>query len=431
MSVQHWGIVIVVVALLLVLWMLLRRMARLNNTRETLSGRRGAQLPLATEPSARVKELSATPGTGVEAIRALRAQTRLGVRAAVQIVDALCGRRRAKAVRDRSVRRMCRAPGAGSGAVLVCLGLLMSQGAAALASPTSAYRCAQFVRTTTAVKAALVRVNRHIDDMGDALNDAPGTPALLDGLWSAVRHWAAVRLDAGQSVRSIVAEARGVFGDHSPPGWQTLSALRLDSDSIAFGVNMSPLGTVFILRRRGPDTFTTAMDIGNPHTWGGAKAGDFAAWQSRNATERAQAGDHRGDVRPLRPVKLVRLPNESDGAERFAVVGNRAQIAGGLLRFQVSIWRWRRVLATPLLTVNLSQTIELPVIAHVGRARLVLQEKGHFSQFYTCAECAGRQLALTVDLPARGARLGAVRSLTPQLDLADTFFRSRRGRGSA
>jgi len=89
MSVQHWSIVIVVVATLLVLWILLRRMARLNNNRETLSGRRGAQPPVATEPSARVKELSATPGKRVEAIRALRAETGLDVREAVQIVDAL------------------------------------------------------------------------------------------------------------------------------------------------------------------------------------------------------------------------------------------------------------------------------------------------------------------------------------------------------
>lgn len=64
-------------------------MTGLNNTREKLSGQMGAQLPLATEPSARVKELSATPGKRVEAIRALRAETALGVREAVQIVDAL------------------------------------------------------------------------------------------------------------------------------------------------------------------------------------------------------------------------------------------------------------------------------------------------------------------------------------------------------
>lgn len=67
--------------------------------------------------------------------------------------------------------------------------------------------------------------------------------------------------------------------------------------------------------------------------------------------------------------------------------------------------------------------VDFPVIAHVGQRRLTLQEKGRFSQFYACGACAGRQLTLTVALPAHGARLGAARSLTPQLDLADAFFR--------
>ncbi len=313
--------------------------------------------------------------------------------------------------------------GCALGLMLACLSVLYPPAARAVPGPTARCTTARCVRTTAALKAALVAVDHHIDALDVAFDDAPGMPAVLEGLWRAVRHWAEVRLEAGEPVRDIVADARGVFGDHGPAGWQTLSAVRLDPDSVVFRVNMTPLGTVFILRRSGPHAFVTAMDIGEPNTWGGANAKAFAAWQPRNATEGVQRGHHVADLRPLTPAQLVRLPSEADGAARFAVVALHAQSAGAVLRFQVSIWRWHRFQATPLLTVNLSQTDELPVIAHVGRAHLILQEKGHFSQFYACAECAGRQLALAVDLPARGARLGAVRSLTPQLDVADTFLR--------
>lgn len=324
---------------------------------------------------------------------------------------------------DRWMHRAAAWPCCRLGMIIACGSLLYSPLAGAAARPTATYAAAQFVRSTVALKTALVEVNHHTDELGDALDDAPGTPAVLKGLWRAVRHWAAVRLEAGESVRDIVAEARGVFGDHGPAGWQTLSAMRLGPDSVAFGVNVRPLGTVFILRRASAHTFVTAMDISTPSTWGGADAKAFAAWQPRNAIKRVQESHRSADLRPLAPVQLVRLPSEANGAVRFAVVGNYTQVAGALQRDQISIWRWHRFHATPLLTLDLSQTDELPVVAHVGRAHLILQEKGHFSQFYACAGCAGRQLALPIDLPARGARLGAVRSLTPQLDVADTFFR--------
>ena len=268
--------------------------------------------------------------------------------------------------------------------------------------------------------AAAAAVRRHTEDTGMALDDAPGSPALLNRLWRDVRVWVTVRLEAGQVPQEIVVDAKQVFHTNSPP---PLSALRLDADSVVFAMNDVPLGTVFILHPSGPHTFTTAMDIGNPRTWGGARARVFAGWRPRNATESAQAGAQSGDLRPLSPIELVRLPNEADGAKRFAIVGNYAQLTGGTRGYQVSIWRWKRVRATPLLVVNLSQMDELPVIAHLGRTRLILQEKGRFSQFYACGPCVGRQLALTVELPAHGAHLGSTRSLTPQLDLADAFFR--------
>lgn len=175
---------------------------------------------------------------------------------------------------------------------------------------------------------AAAAVTRHTEDTDMALDDAPGSPAVLNRLWRDVRQWVTVRLEAGQTPQEIVAHAKRVFHVNPPPGWEPLSALRLDADSVVFGMRDAPLGTVFILHRSGPHTFTTAMDMGNPRTWGRAWARDLAEWRPRNATESAQAGAQSGELHPLSPIELVRLPNEVDGAARFAIVGNYAQIAG-------------------------------------------------------------------------------------------------------
>ncbi len=328
-------------------------------------------------------------------------------------------------MRKRNVQGKCRALRLWfaflCGAALACLSLLLVPPAGATSVPAVSPSTSALAHSTAVLKSALTAVDRHTNDAHTALDNTPGAPVLLEELWRDVRHWVALRLEAAETVRAIEHEARRVFNDHAPRGWSTLSALRLDAHSVVFSVNLRPEGTVFILRRAAGHTFVTAMNLSEPRTWGAMNAKASAAWQPQNATERAQARTH---VLPLSPVELARLPSAADGARRFAVVGNFSPGAGGLERDQVSIWRWHRSRATPLLTVNLEQSYRIPVIAHVGRDRLILQEKGRFSQFYACVPCAGRQLAQSVELPLRGgAHLGAVSSLTPQLDLVDRFFR--------
>ena len=309
------------------------------------------------------------------------------------------------------------------GAVLALPGVLFPSAAGATSTPRPVSNAAQLAGTIAALQAAAAAVSHHTENTGMALDNAPASAALLNRLWRDQRRWVAVRLEAGQSAREIVAHAKRIFHSNSPAGWGPLSALRLSPDTLVFGVTGVPLGTVFILHRSVLRTFTTAMEIAKPRTWGGAMAREFAAWRPRNAIESAQAGPQNSHLRPLSPGDLVRLPDEADGAQRFAIVAEYAQLTGGTRGYQVSIWRWEHLRATPLLAVNLSQMYAFPVIAHVGRTRLILQEKGRFSQFYACGPCAGRQLALTIELPARGAYLGSVRSLTSQLDLANAFFR--------
>ena len=329
-------------------------------------------------------------------------------------------------MRDSLVRMLHRVPPASRtpalGTFLVFLGFLFLPLAGARSSPASPPSAAPRLRTTVALKADVTAMNRHIDFTGGALDNSPESAALLDEFWTEVQQWVATRLEAGDMPHYIVAEARRDFGRYSPPYWFRLSALRLDGDSVALSASIQSLGTVFILRRSSDGRFSTAMALNRPATWGGRDVGKFAGWQSENATEEAQRRSNFAGPRPLSATELVRLPKEADGARRFAIVGLYAQMAGATRGFQVSIWRWTGTRATPLLVVPLDQMGDEPVIARVGRTRLVLQEKGNFKQLYACGACAGRQMAITVELPPRSARLGSTRSLSPELDLADEFF---------
>lgn len=89
MNVPQWIVLLVVIALVLRHWGLERRMGRLESALDGLSRHVGALPPLVTAPSQRVKDLAMMPGKKVEAVRALREETGLGLKEAVRIVDAL------------------------------------------------------------------------------------------------------------------------------------------------------------------------------------------------------------------------------------------------------------------------------------------------------------------------------------------------------
>ena len=199
-----------------------------------------------------------------------------------------------------------------------------------------------------------------------------------------------------------------------------VAALRLDPASVAFAAGIEDFGTAFILRRTAGGGYVTAMNIADPATWAARRPGQFAGWQPSHATERAQTTHQGWGWRPL-TARLYRLADEADGARRFAIVGHYAQAAGATTGFQVSVWRWNGRKAKPLLAVELVQVADEPLIAHRGRDRWVLHAKTYFKSFDSCGACAGRQVVIPIVLTPHGARLGAERSLVPELDLADAF----------
>lgn len=271
--------------------------------------------------------------------------------------------------------------------------------------------------TTSAVRAAAAAVNRRMfpDDTG--LDNKPGAAARLTALWRMARRWTKVRLDHGDTLRQIAAKEKRDFG-HSGFG---ISALRLDRSSVIFSAGMGDLGTVFILRRASGGRYMTAMNIDDPTTWGARSAGQFAAWQPQYAPEHAQMANQGKGLPPLWAQQLLGLPDEANGARRFAIVAHYAQAAGATQGFQVSVWRWNGRTAKPLVAVNLAQMADESLIVHLGRHRLVLHAKTSFKSFWSCGDCPGRQVRIPLELTPHGARLGTERSLVPELDLADEF----------
>lgn len=94
MNFPQWIAILLLLSFLSVGWGIDRRMRRLEVALDRLSRHVGALPPLAAAPSDRVKTLAATPGSQVEAIRALREEMGLDVKAARKIVKSLAAQAR-------------------------------------------------------------------------------------------------------------------------------------------------------------------------------------------------------------------------------------------------------------------------------------------------------------------------------------------------
>jgi len=123
--------------------------------------------------------------------------------------------------------------------------------------------------------------------------------------------------------------------------------------------------------------------------------------------------------------KLVRLPDEADGARRFAIVGRYLKAMGATDAYQRSIWRWSGRIAKPLLVYRLAQMADDPVISGVADGALKLHEKAGFKRLLACGACSGRQRETTFDLLPRGVRRAGTRSLTPEIDMIDDLYDRR------
>ena len=271
------------------------------------------------------------------------------------------------------------------------------------------------------LRAAQAKVNaRTGQDDGFALDATPGAAGVLEAQWAAVRRWTALWLadHPGASPKDLSAAAKSAAG-------LELDSLKLDSASLLVTAESEALGTAFVLRRGADGRYVTATAFDEPGTWGGGGPPELAAWRSDRASGRCHADRSKAGwaaCGPITPAAATRLPDEADGARRFAVVGRYVKEMGATDSYQLSIWRWSGRAAEPLLTYTLAQMADEPVIAGVGSGRLAVREKGEFKRIDTCGACSGRQLEVTFDLPGRGARPAGTRSLVPELDAVDDLY---------
>lgn len=89
MMISRWVILFLLTAFVASLWRLERRLQAVESLLMGLSRYVGVLPPLATEPSQRVKELALDPGRQVEAVRAVREEMGLDLKAARAIVKSL------------------------------------------------------------------------------------------------------------------------------------------------------------------------------------------------------------------------------------------------------------------------------------------------------------------------------------------------------
>jgi ribosomal protein L7/L12 len=89
MMISRWVILFLLTAFVTSLWRLERRLQAVESLLMGLSRHVGVLPPLATEPSQRVKELALDPGRQVEAVRAVREEMGLDLKAARAIVKSL------------------------------------------------------------------------------------------------------------------------------------------------------------------------------------------------------------------------------------------------------------------------------------------------------------------------------------------------------
>jgi hypothetical protein len=254
---------------------------------------------------------------------------------------------------------------------------------------------------------------------GFAPDDSLGSPGLLEKQWAEARRWTALWLEhhPGADLAQLAAAAK-----HDAA--LEISTVHLDSASVLISAQADALGTAFILRRDANGGYVTAIALDEPGTWGGGGPPELGAWRSDRATTRCR--DHRPQADwtvcgPIAP-ELVRLPNESDGSRRFALVGRYVKEMGATDGYQLSIWRWTGQKAEPLLAYTFDQMADEPVIVSTDPDRLVLHAKSEFKRMFACGGCSGRQVEVTLALPPRGAKLAGTRSLVPDLDLVDDLY---------
>jgi hypothetical protein len=242
----------------------------------------------------------------------------------------------------------------------------------------------------TEYKSVSSRLQKHIVDEA-WIDDDVRSPDLLARQWHLAGEFIAAWLNAHDSegLGSVKAAL-----DRLAPGIKP-EYLKLGEDSILI-VAPGAIGNVFLLAKSGGryrSTWSTA-DVQTAH---GEQVKILAAWRPENARYLAASGSA-GPVIP----SLGKLPADANGHPRFYIDGDHAQLAGGTIGAQISVWLWNGTTANLQIARTYTKMIEQAVGTRVEANLLKVRQKKFFRSFFSCGMCEERQTDWIVKLTPEG-----------------------------
>lgn len=266
-------------------------------------------------------------------------------------------------------------------------------------------------------RSATAALGKHVDDF-DELDDAPGSPSLLERQWEALRTVSARWLDNHPNASSSALEAAVKA---LKPMDMEAHAVRLDAHSWLVAASINEIGTVFILAR-GEHGFRAAWAIDRPETWASRPSGRLAAWLPENARGSCRSnatGKRYLECGPLF-ARIGLLPSRA--GRGFYVDGEYAQVAGATVGGQLSVWSWDGGRARPVFSHGYAYMADQPWTVRFKGDLLEIRSKEIQRHLYACGACEGRQVVSTFRVSRAGAVPLGRHSLTPELDLIDEVY---------
>lgn len=168
-----------------------------------------------------------------------------------------------------------------------------------------------------------------------------------------------------------------------------IKTLPLNDGSQLVGINLEQLGHLVLLDRRA------------------------VLWSSADLCQ---------STRACFTTHLGLLPAGADGAQRFYVEAEYAQMAGATRGRQLSLRRWHDGKMETFYHTDFATAADAPDGAKVAGEEATITSKGFWSNFSVCGACDGRQQVHRVRITPSGVQDLGLTSLTPKLDTIDELL---------
>jgi len=255
-----------------------------------------------------------------------------------------------------------------------------------------------------------------LEDSFGEIGDDELSPRLLQDQWQSIGEWISAYLDS-HPIRSISQLDDAV---HALDPSLAASAVRLEPQTYAVGVQEGERGTVFVIKHyRGG--FSVAWNLSEAYK--SSQEPLLAAWSAEGAqatcwSQKSEA--NWGACGPLYP-RLHRLPSSSAGSSRFLVDAGYAG-NGGTIGGQLSIWEWDGAAARSLFVGAYVFMIDQSVGTRVDGRVIRVRTKEDWRTFFSCGSCEGRQMEWTIRVGPDGVEDLGKKAVTPELDWVDELL---------